>query len=77
MKKEPLNFWMAIVVLFIILVLDVVVVFIFHGMGFKFQYGDPKSSVISVISTGMVISVYMGLSGISYRSLFHPSSNSI
>jgi len=48
-----------------------------HDLGFTYEWGDPRSSVISVVSCGIILSLLMSYKKISYRELFNPTSNSV
>lgn len=71
------NFWGAVAILISLFMLEILIGSAFYDIGLNFEYGDPRSMVIVLLANGIVFSVFMKMSGINYRDLFHPSENSI
>ncbi len=77
MHKNPPNALIALLILMTLFALQILISAAFYDAGVVFEYGDPRSSIISVISTGIIICVAMHLTGLTYSSLFHFSSKSV
>lgn len=71
------DIWGAVAILGILLMLEMAIAITFYDAGVKFAYGDPRTSVIAVLANGIIFSVLMYMSGLSYKELFHPSTNKV
>jgi uncharacterized protein len=67
----------AVGILAVLFMLEILAVYAFYDIGIVYHYGDPAGSVILVFAFGIVLSVLMHFSGLSYSELFHPSNNSV
>ncbi len=77
MHRNQPDILIAIGIILFLFALEILIGAGFHDAGTIFKYGDPHASIISVISTGVVISTVMYFTGLTYTSLFHSSKNSI
>jgi len=77
MNRNQPNFFAAVAILIVFFALQILISAGFYDAGIIFEYGDPKSSVISVISVGIVVTVLMKYTGLNYANLFHSSGNSV
>ncbi|MAY15655.1 CPBP family intramembrane glutamic endopeptidase [Thalassolituus sp. UBA2009] len=77
MNQKTLNIYEACAALVLLFALQFLVVISFIDSGASIINGDPKNSVISVISTGFLISILMKVTNSTYKDIFHLSSNSI
>lgn len=77
MNRNQPNILIAVAVLIILFALQLLIGAAFYDAGIVFKYGDPQASVISVISTGIVITASMNFTGLNYSKLFHSSDNSV
>ena len=77
MHKNQPDILIAIGIIIFLFFLDILIGISFYDAGILFDYGDPQASIISVISTGIVISTVMHFTGLTYQSLFHYSENSV
>ena len=71
------DFWGALFIIGLLLALEIVIAAAFYDAGVAFAYGDPRASVIAVLANGVIFTVLMHLSGLTYGEFFHPSSSSI
>lgn len=71
------DFWGSLLIIGFLWALEMVFAAAFYDAGVAFTYGDPKASVIAVLANGVIFSVLMHLSGLTYSELFHPSPNSV
>lgn len=69
--------WGALAFLFFIFSLEMAVAIVFYDFGVMFELGDPRGSVVSVVAHGIFFSFFIYFSGLTYKQLFHPTSNSI
>ena len=69
--------WGAIAILACLLMLEILISTAFYDAGVIFAYGDPRSMTVVVLANGIVFSTFMKITGIEYKDLFHPSSNSV
>lgn len=69
--------WGAIAILACLLALEILVASAFYDFGHFFSYGDPRLSIASVIAHGIFFCIFMGVSGIKYKNIFHPSNSSL
>jgi uncharacterized protein len=77
MNKNQPNFLIAVAMLILLIALQLIIGAGFYDTGLLFQQGDPRNSVISVLSNGIIIAVSMHFTGLTYSSLFHSSKNSV
>lgn len=71
------NFWGAVAILICLFMLEILIGSAFYDLGVNFEYGDPRSMIVVLLANGIVFSIFMKMSGVNYRHLFHPSENSI
>lgn len=69
--------WGAIMILLTLIVLEVLVGAAFYDLGAVFYYGDPRTDVIKVLAHGVIFSVVMHYTGLTWRELYHPSSQRV
>ena len=67
----------ALGIIFALLMFEMLIAVVFLELGISYEYGDPAASVIQVFAFGIVLTVLMHYSGITYSELFHPSTNSV
>ena len=67
----------SIGILAILIMLEILIASALYDAGVRYQYGDPSASVIHVFAFGIILSVLMHISGLTYAELFHPSSNTV
>ncbi|CAH0535510.1 hypothetical protein VST7929_03080 [Vibrio stylophorae] len=77
MNKNQPDILIAVAMLIMLLALQILIGAGFYDAGVVFKYGDPRSSIILVISTGIVITAAMSFTGLNYSELFHASDKSI
>jgi len=77
MNHKALNIAEAIAAVILLFAFHFIVGITFYDAGIVFGNGDPKSSVISVLATGALITVLMKITKTSYSEIFHSSQNSI
>ena len=75
MDKKPLKFIDAIAAIVILFAIEYVVFLVFEVFGFRFFNGDPKASVLFLLSTGILVSLLMSTTKLSYGDIFHPAKN--
>jgi membrane protease YdiL (CAAX protease family) len=76
-RKFP-NIWSALLILAILSGLQFLIAVIMYSFGVRFESGDPEiAAVVTVLSSGVVFSFLMSYKKLSYKSLFHFSSNSV
>jgi len=69
-RGPSLSFLAASGLVLCLLALQMLIGAAFHDLQGAFEYGDPRSIVISVVSSGLLISLMMHLQGTSYPELF-------
>ena len=67
----------SIGILAVLVMLEILIASALYDVGIQYEYGDPSASVIHVFAFGLILSVLMHFSGLTYSQLFHPSSNSV
>jgi len=77
MNHKKLNIFEAIAAIVLVIAFQYLTVITFHDFGIIFKPGDPKSSIISLIGTGMLISILMHITKANYKDVFHPSDSSV
>ncbi|WP_028863235.1 CPBP family intramembrane glutamic endopeptidase [Psychromonas aquimarina] len=77
MNKNQPNLLIAFAIVITLFALQILIGAGFYDAGIIFKYGDPQSSVISVLSTGIIITASMHFTGLTYPTLFHSSINSV
>ena len=75
--KDFPKFWTAVLILALLVCLQIIIAAFAYDLGFSYELGDPKSSVITVLSCGIALSLLMGYKKIGYQALFNPTSNSL
>lgn len=71
------NFWVAVLILVLLLGLQILISIAAYDLGFRYELGDPGAAgIITVLSCGVVFSVLMSYKKIGYRDLFNPTKNS-
>ncbi|MEZ9523712.1 CPBP family intramembrane glutamic endopeptidase [Enterovibrio norvegicus] len=76
MTKNAPNILVASIILIILFALELLLAAGLYDAGLKFEYGDPRSFIVAVPATGIVIATVMHFTGLSYRNLFHVSDSS-
>ncbi len=77
MNHKKLNIFEAVVAIILAIIFQILIAITFHDFGIVFKPGDPKSSIISLLGTGILISILMHLTKSNYKDIFHPSSTSV
>ena len=81
MQSEERNpgfpgFWQALGILALLVFLEILLSVAVSGFGLRFTVGDPRSYVISVLATGIVLSFILAYKQLDYRGLFSPGKQS-
>jgi membrane protease YdiL (CAAX protease family) len=74
---NPLNILEASVMLGIMIGLEILIYAGLYDFGFRFESGDPRTSIISVLANGVLFTFVMHHTKLSYTSLFHPSNSKV
>ena len=70
------GFWQALGILALLILLELVLSFAAAGFGLRLSLGDPRSYVLSVLATGIVLSFILAHKKLGYRGLFGPGRQS-
>ncbi len=77
MNYKKLSILEAVAAIVLVIAFQFLVAITLHEFGFVFKPGDPKSSIISLLGTGILISILMHITKSNYKDVFHPSSSSV
>lgn len=77
MDKKSLSVIEACALIVILVFIEYLLLITVYDMGFGLANGDPKGSIVVLLSIGIVISGYVKFSGASYKDIAHPSSGSV
>jgi hypothetical protein len=68
------SFWQAVGILVVTVFLEIAIAIFLLGAGLDLYSGDPRSYVIIVLATGIVLSCVLAYKKLGYRQLFDPAN---
>ena len=77
MTSKSLTIYEAAAAAVSVVILNFLIAITLFELGFNLKSGDPINSVITVVSVGIVISVLMKITNLSYKETFHLSNSSV
>jgi membrane protease YdiL (CAAX protease family) len=75
--KDFPNFWGASLILALLVGLQIIFSMLAYDLGVRYEWGDPRAGVITVLSCGIAFSLLMSYKKIGYKELFNATSNSV